>query len=533
MKNQTETNEKPTLTTENCILDFNLIRIVKDYEIELKVMEKILIISAKKQKSLKYQHYYSNEGTLKEQFKKSFKNENLDITTISAKIFKSINEEKVGISEENNKLKLTLTIENDKIEISFNSLFDLFFSNYKKIQIFLIIIIILFLLLVILVGILFSKKGNKCETYKNDTSQINENLISISNDEINDLKAALQSLQLNKTDETNKLNENFIQMNNNMTQMNKQISFLENEQKKIVNKIDNFNFSLNNFQLATTNLTPINTFKKNITKLKQFPSGNIISIVNNNTILISDKNFNDIQEIVYAHNNKINYIEIFDDNNFVTCCNDSIKTWIKKNNIFEENATITINEIKQVIYNSKGNLISLSKGNEIKIWEYNQNNFRIIKNITVNNSYSILLLEDKNILVSVGEETIFFNLINYDKIKRFNFTGIIDNYNFVERISEDKVIIGKSVNASIISISQKQIIHEIFIANYSFCYKSIYNKGIFLVTQLNDLSIYRSDNFDIIQTIEKAHEGKIEDIIYLQNETIVSVTGKEVKLWNL
>jgi hypothetical protein len=322
-------------------------------------------------------------------------------------------------------------------------------------------------------------------------------------------------------------------MNNNMTQMNKQISFLENEQKKIVNKIDNFNFSLNNFQLATTNLTPINTFKKNITKLKQFPSGNIILIVNNNTILISDKNFNDIQEIVYAHNNKINYIEIFDDNNFVTCCNDSIKTWIKKNNIFEENVTITINEIKQVIYNSKGNLISLSKGNEIKIWEYNQNNFRIIKNITVNNSYSILLLEDKNILVSVGEETIFFNLINYDKIKRFNFTGIIDNYNFVERISEDKVIIGKSVNASIISISQKQIIHEIFIATYSFCYKSIYNKGIFLVTKLNDLSIYRSDNFDIIQTIEKAHEGKIEDIIYLQNETIVSVTGKEVKLWNL
>ncbi len=124
-------------------------------------------------------------------------------------------------------------------------------------------------------------------------------------------------------------------------------------------------------------------------------------------------------------------------------------------------------------------------------------------------------------------------MINYDKIKRFNFTGIIDNYNFVERISEDKVIIGKSVNASIISISQKQIIHEIFIATYSFCYKSIYNKGIFLVTKLNDLSIYRSDNFDIIQTIEKAHEGKIEDIIYLQNETIVSVTGKEVKLWNL
>ena len=41
MKNQTETNEKPTLTTENCILDFKLIRIVNDYEIEFKVMEKI------------------------------------------------------------------------------------------------------------------------------------------------------------------------------------------------------------------------------------------------------------------------------------------------------------------------------------------------------------------------------------------------------------------------------------------------------------------------------------------------------------
>ena len=125
-------------------------------------------------------------------------------------------------------------------------------------------------------------------------------------------------------------------------------------------------------------------------------------------------------------------------------------------------------------------------------------------------------------------------MTNYIKIGNIIFNNSIGYYNSVgERISEDRIIIGRSADSDIISISQMKIIQEISILEYSYCFKSIYNKGIFLVSKFDEISIFRSDNFDFIQKIEKAHEERIEDIIYLKNETIVTLTGKEVKLWSL
>ena len=63
-----------------------------------------------------------------------------------------------------------------------------------------------------------------------------------------------------------------------------------------------------------------------------FPSGNIILGLNNNSILIYGNNLNIIQQISNEHDLAVNYINIKDENNFVTCSYDlNIKTWIKKN----------------------------------------------------------------------------------------------------------------------------------------------------------------------------------------------------------
>ncbi len=62
-----------------------------------------------------------------------------------------------------------------------------------------------------------------------------------------------------------------------------------------------------------------------------FPSGNLISGSRDLSIKIYNNNLEIIQDIPNAHNSDINYIEIIDENNFITYSNDkSIIFWNKK-----------------------------------------------------------------------------------------------------------------------------------------------------------------------------------------------------------
>ena len=138
-----------------------------------------------------------------------------------------------------------------------------------------------------------------------------------------------------------------------------------------------------------------------------FPSGNIISVSSDQSIKIFDINYNLIQNITNAHNNCIIYVDVKDENNFVTCSWDkNIKTWIKNKNRFIINKIIKNahkDGINKVIYYLNENLISCSHDNTIKIWEKIKNNYQLIT--ILNHSYwvfSILLLKNKNILISSG-----------------------------------------------------------------------------------------------------------------------------------
>ena len=130
-----------------------------------------------------------------------------------------------------------------------------------------------------------------------------------------------------------------------------------------------------------------------------FPSGNIVSVLNDSTIKIFDKNFNLIQLI--KDKDSFYYVSVRDENNFVTSTsNNSIKTYIKKNEKFELNQHIKdahkLNkDIFQVIYYSYNNLISYTNL-EINFWEENNNKYQLITTLK-HNEYiqTILLLEDK------------------------------------------------------------------------------------------------------------------------------------------
>ena len=159
-----------------------------------------------------------------------------------------------------------------------------------------------------------------------------------------------------------------------------------------------------------------------------FPSGKLISVSSDKTIKIFDLSFKIIQTIEKAHDKNIINVNIKDENNFITCSYNDIKTWIKKNNKYTLNQYIENAHdkwINKVIYCSNGNIISCSK--EIKIWEKNYNNYENIKTLTHSNYVcSILFLEDINILISSGYDgTKFWNLnkneINYNNINYIQY----------------------------------------------------------------------------------------------------------------
>ena len=70
------------------------------------------------------------------------------------------------------------------------------------------------------------------------------------------------------------------------------------------------------------NITSIHCNNAPITSVSIFPSGNIISTSADKSIIIYDIFFNILQNIQNAHDDCITYVEIKDENNFITCSYD-------------------------------------------------------------------------------------------------------------------------------------------------------------------------------------------------------------------
>ena len=270
-----------------------------------------------------------------------------------------------------------------------------------------------------------------------------------------------------------------------------------------------------------------------------FPSGNIISVSSDQSIKIFDINYNLIQNITNAHNNCIIYVDVKDENNFVTCSWDkNIKTWIKNKNRFIINKIIKNahkDGINKVIYYLNENLISCSHDNTIKIWEKIKNNYQLIT--ILNHSYwvfSILLLKNKNILISSGlDGTKLWNLNNFElifyliEVKCYSWNGLSE-------IDNDRIIIGSSDSLKIISLLEKKVIKEINIGLKCPGIRTIKKKEIFLVGGWSkDLMIYKSEDYKCIHTIKLAHNNCIKGFIELKNDLIASYSGDGIiKIWS-
>ena len=363
-------------------------------------------------------------------------------------------------------------------------------------------------------------KNNIIEMIKYIYSFLEKKKIKIEENKIN-LKLILLSPSINYPNVELILNKKNIINNNNINNSKKEINKNQIPNLKIINSIN-----------AHENL---------INSVSIFPSGKIISVSHDKSIKIYDNNFNIIQIIKNAHDNYIINVNIKNENNFITCSSDkSIKFWKKNKNEFQLNQIIenAHNDIiMKVIHFSNNNIISCSKDKTVKIWENINNKYQTISILShLNKVHSILLLEDKNILISSGKDgTKFWDINFYNCIISFDETWC-SFHNSLIRFNNDSIIVKKKNRNSfdIISISEKKIIREIYNMIDCFGLILIKEKNIIIVGgKSKDIRIYNLYNGELIQIIKNAHENSIYGFVQLKNGMIASYSkDNTIKIWS-
>ncbi len=287
-------------------------------------------------------------------------------------------------------------------------------------------------------------------------------------------------------------------------------------------------------------INTINAHYSFITSIGLFPSGKFVSISDDLSIKIWNTNFIPIQTINNAHDEIIYNITIQDENNFITSSRDkTIKFWSKKNNKYQNIETLTGTHKKsifKIIIFSPNSFFSCSFDNTVKLWEkfgdYFQCNMVIMHAKSI---WNILILNDKNLLITSGTEGIFFW-----NLKLFNFICSLEKgcygFNSLTRLDNNKIIIGGDINKimSVINITNFEIIQEI--DNLSLCYAIYYlpKKKIFLTGgKGKEIRVYDSENYKCLQTITDAHDNIINGFCELKSGEIISYSwDRNFKIWN-
>ena len=275
-----------------------------------------------------------------------------------------------------------------------------------------------------------------------------------------------------------------------------------------------------------------------ITSISVFPSGNFISVSENKSIYIYNSQFEKIKEINNGHQYGIYYVNVKDENNFVTASFKNIITWIKNENEFKTNEIIEnahTDWIYKVLYYQNGSIISCSNDKKIKIWEENNNNKHECITILLNEDRirSILLLSEKNILVSSGYEgTKLWNLNNFECFYYIK-DAICCGSDGLNILNNDNIIVGGDYHSiiSIISIKSKNIIKSI--NNVFGCLGiCVLDNGIFLIGGMsNNIKVYK--NYECIQEINQSHRNWIFGFVQLKNNVIASYSQDgTIKIWS-
>lgn len=269
----------------------------------------------------------------------------------------------------------------------------------------------------------------------------------------------------------------------------------------------------------------------------------IISVSDDGSITIfSDFAYKILQKIKNAHNGIIFDISLKDINNFATCSQDrSIKTWIKgeKNDYILDKSINDAHEddIHKIEFLKDNTIISGSKDTTIKIFNLVNTNYQCF--ITLNNNirvYSLLYIQEKNLLMSAGTEyTIFWNLTNILNPFITKIEAFCHGKNAFQILDKNRTVVGGRDNIQIISIEDKKIIKQIKTEFLVWAISVVENKNLFICGGVsNDISIYSTQTYDNLGIFKECHEGRIRGIYLLKNGKIMTGSeDKKTKIWEI
>ena len=269
-----------------------------------------------------------------------------------------------------------------------------------------------------------------------------------------------------------------------------------------------------------------------ILSISIFPSNNLVCGFGNGDLKFFNNEFEENKNLMIkkAHKNNILFIEIKDENYFFTCSNDlAIKSWTKKNNIFENDLKIKEahqDTINKIIYFDKL-IISCSLDFKIKIWEKQNQNYQLFSVLSHQNEiFSILIIDNK--LVSSGiNETKIWDLKNFNELKAFEGINCYGR-NGLNKIGDKTLIIGGNL-IILISIHNYNIIKKI--KNNFVCWSIYYCDGnLFIGGNSNVIKIYNLyENSEPNKIITESKE--ILGILRLNNERVVSYSTDKVEIF--
>ena len=295
--------------------------------------------------------------------------------------------------------------------------------------------------------------------------------------------------------------------------------------KKIENLELNNNYNNNNNNNNNKNIPKLKIIKK-FTKynnpifgINVFPNGNFISYSGNNEkgsslFLYKKENKKRIYTLSSSHKKAISYLEIIDNNTFITSSFDkTIIIW---------NINGIIPKIKQNLEGHSGKifkvismnlkLISVGENGEILIWENKENDYSLIKKIDNLESsiYNILQINLNNFITcdKLGN-LIYWDNNNYTQ--KFKMKVCKSRWNnAIVKLEENKILIGGIYKIQMVNLKEKKIEKEII----------THNRIIFSLNLLFDNYFLSGDNFG---NIELREIDTLKDIKtkYLEYQAIV------------
>ena len=301
--------------------------------------------------------------------------------------------------------------------------------------------------------------------------------------------------------------------------LKEKIKILENN--NLNNKVINNKKIINNEKLSLKIVKKYENYNEIIYGINVFPNGNFIAYSGNRKIgsklfVFEGKTQKNVYKIKGSHKHAISYLEIIDDNNFITSSFDKkIIIWSIKGIKPKEEQTLEghSGEIFKVIFiNPK--IYSSGQNGEIIIWEKKEKKYICVKILKAGeqNVYNLLQLNVNQFISCNGDgKLICWNLQNYNE--EFNMKVANSKWNNgIIKIDEMKIIYGGVNYIQLINLKDKIIEKSIKINSMVFSMELLNNKYLIIGDNRGKIEIRENNSLNIItQKNFKIKEDEKED----------------------